>query len=444
MRLYDQMTEDWKPLDHLGFSAYEADRSGKVRNRSNKKICFEMKAKDHRYINLNLKRDGGIRHSQVKLDELIIKTFVGPAPDPNSEVIHVNGNLEDSHIDNLRWGTKQEKRDIETEIYRKDDYVATITLPNEEWRDCSVMELPDYLASSLGRIYSMKRGAVLAGHVRPDGYMRVALEKGSSMLIHKMVCHTFHGPPTSPTDTVDHIDRNKSNNAPSNLRWLSRSDQNRNKDAFNFVPTIVHMRNNRLIQVYEEEDALEVFEAESLIIPETGILFEDDLWMYDNLVKEDFEGEIWTSLNIDGSIVEVSNLGRVNSRYGKTFGTTNNTGYKSVKVSDKSYLVHRLVVMAFREDIPPDMVVNHIDNYKLNNQLNNLEVVTKSANTIHGIKLGTKLTKPVKQLSLTGEVIATFPSIKEASEATSVSYSGISKAARGNQETAGKFRWQYV
>jgi len=52
------------------------------------------------------------------------------------------------------------------------------------------------------------------------------------------------------------------------------------------------------------------------------------------------------------------------------------------------YSVHRAVYETFNGDIPDNMVINHIDGNKLNNQLNNLELVTRSQNVIHAFKVG--------------------------------------------------------
>jgi len=437
----------WVPLAHLGFSIYEAERSGVVRKIISKDLCFHMKAKDHRYINLNLKRDGGTRHSQVKLSDIIAKAFLGPPSGDVTEVIHIDGDMFNSHADNLKWGTKEEKRDSERGIYRNKNYVDNITLPGEEWRDCSVIGLQDYLASSFGRIYTMKTGKVLSGNLRPSGYIKVDIVQNSQnkvISVHKIICGTFHGESPDPSYTVDHIDRDKSNNTPDNLRWASRTDQNLNKNPTKFAKTVSRIRNNKIIQIYEEEDALEIFELDSYIIPGTGAMFDGDLWIYSNLTDLDFDGERWGSLFIDDIIIEVSDKGRVKSRYGKTIGYNNNEGYKCIKFSGKSYLVHRLVMMAFKGKIPQKLVVNHIDEDKTNNHLDNLEIVTRAQNTIYSIKSGSGLIKAVNQLSLTGEIVTTFPSIKAASDSTGVSYTGISKVVNGNQKTSGNYTWQYA
>lgn len=57
--------------------------------------------------------------------------------------------------------------------------------------------------------------------------------------------------------------------------------------------------------------------------------------------------------------------------------------YKMVRVGDKTFSVHRLVVETFIGEIPKNKCVNHKDGDKYNNSLSNLEVVTYSENVIH-------------------------------------------------------------
>ena len=50
-----------------------------------------------------------------------------------------------------------------------------------------------------------------------NGYMEIA-----SVRVHRIVAMAFHGAPPTPEHVVDHIDTNRQNNRPENLRWLTR------------------------------------------------------------------------------------------------------------------------------------------------------------------------------------------------------------------------------
>lgn len=57
--------------------------------------------------------------------------------------------------------------------------------------------------------------------------------------------------------------------------------------------------------------------------------------------------------------------------------------------------------------------------------------------------LNTKNSKPVLQLSKTGEVLNTFPSAAEAERATGAKYSGISYCCCGIRKSAGGYGWRF-
>lgn|GEM_PF-4821985 len=50
-----------------------------------------------------------------------------------------------------------------------------------------------------------------------SGYMEIA-----AVRVHRIVATAFHGTPPTPEHVVDHIDTNRRNNRPENLRWLTR------------------------------------------------------------------------------------------------------------------------------------------------------------------------------------------------------------------------------
>lgn len=60
-------------------------------------------------------------------------------------------------------------------------------------------------------------------------------------------------------------------------------------------------------------------------------------------------------------------------------------------------------------------------------------------------KMSAAHSKPVHQIDLkTGNIIATFPSIKAASEATGINADSIWKVVHGYRKKAGKFYWKFV
>lgn len=50
-----------------------------------------------------------------------------------------------------------------------------------------------------------------------NGYMYISQKR-----IHRIVATAFHGTPPTPEHIVDHIDTNRQNNRPENLRWITR------------------------------------------------------------------------------------------------------------------------------------------------------------------------------------------------------------------------------
>lgn len=61
----------------------------------------------------------------------------------------------------------------------------------------------------------------------------------------------------------------------------------------------------------------------------------------------------------------------------------------------------------------------------------------------HKKQIGENKSKAVNQLTKNGDYIASFKSMKEAEEITTVSFKNISKCCRGRSKTAGGFKWEY-
>lgn len=135
--------------------------------------------------------------------------------------------------------------------------------------------------------------------------------------------------------------------------------------------------------------------------------------------------EIWKDIPEYIGMYQVSNLGNVKSveRYSfesrnkkprillslmlKSYISTNGYRYVSLCKNGKSIhkSIHQLVAIAFLNHKPCGykLVVNHIDNNRLNNNINNLEIVTQSVNTnkVHLRNENTGIYKDRKKWSAT-------------------------------------------
>lgn len=125
----------------------------------------------------------------------------------------------------------------------------------------------------------------------------------------------------------------------------------------------------------------------------------DQLPGYRNEVEQfapeiDDELEQWTLCH-HSSDYYVSNYGRIRHNGRILAGSLHQDGYVLVTIKGKQYPVHRLVAECYIENPEDKPEVNHIDGNKQNNQVSNLEWVTRSENALHAVKNGLQ-PKPVR------------------------------------------------
>lgn len=183
--------------------------------------------------------------------------------------------------------------------------------------------------------------------------------------------------------------------------------------------------------------------------------------------------EIWKDVVGYEGIYKVSSLGRI-KRVGKYRNQTAEweservlkpaqkpNGYKFCQLSKnnetKAKHIHRLVAEAFIPNPDNKPTVNHKNGNKEDNRVENLEWATYTENNlhsmyiIHGYKKGDRKngsgSKRVIQIDMNGEVIAEFPSYREAQRQTGIK--GIDVVCRGEKQkgrrqyTAGGYLWKY-
>lgn len=105
--------------------------------------------------------------------------------------------------------------------------------------------------------------------------------------------------------------------------------------------------------------------------------------------------EVWKDIKDYEGIYQISNLGNVKGlkRNKIKSPTLNSWGYQVVSLTKpntklKSVLVHRLVAIAFINNLENKEQVNHIDGNKTNNCKSNLEWCNQFENMQHAFKLG--------------------------------------------------------
>jgi hypothetical protein len=152
------------------------------------------------------------------------------------------------------------------------------------------------------------------------GYMHLA-----GVPMHRIICTAFHGPPPTDQHVVDHIDTNRANNRPENLRWVTKLENvllnpisarrielvYGSIEAFFKDPERVQSKTQfpdvswmRTVTKEEASKAKERFEewARSDSVPSGGAVGE---WLYGTRERTDFEPEPVEYESLTPSVIQV-------------------------------------------------------------------------------------------------------------------------------------------
>ena len=179
------------------------------------------------------------------------------------------------------------------------------------------------------------------------------------------------------------------------------------------------------------------------------------------------EKEIWKTIEENPNYM-VSNLGRVKSlkRIDSNKHPIKERVLKSCKVDGgylavvlcengkrKTFLVHRLVAQAFIPNPNNLPQVNHKDEDKTNNTVENLEYCDQFYNNIYGTRIQRtvdvlinhpKLSRTILQINAeTNEVLKEFPSIAEVQRQLGFGENAVRNCAKGRCMTSNGYKWKY-
>lgn len=190
---------------------------------------------------------------------------------------------------------------------------------------------------------------------------------------------------------------------------------------------------------------------------------------------EEMNNETWKDIVGFEGYYQVSNYGRVKSlkrtykQYdGYSFSNhtyrerilktnINKQGYIIVSINKKCHRytkqVHRLVAKAFLNNYNDKLEVNHINGIKIDNRVDNLEMVTRLENQHHAEKnnlikrkkgKNNHSSKPILEYDDKGELIREYYSLTNASEINNINIKHISYCLRkGRKDKYKNSIWKY-
>lgn len=143
---------------------------------------------------------------------------------------------------------------------------------------------------------------------------------------------------------------------------------------------------------------------------------------------------------------EVNTNGKIRNKRTKKIlkpETCKKWGYLRVRLyinenTAKHELVHRVVANTFLDNPNNLPEVNHKDQDKTNNCVNNLEWCTSQYNSRHSKG------KPVIMYSPDKEIERNFNCIREASKEMNIDNTSITRCCKGKQKHAGGYIWEYA
>lgn len=163
--------------------------------------------------------------------------------------------------------------------------------------------------------------------------------------------------------------------------------------------------------------------------------------------------EVWKDIEGYEGLYQVSSFGRVHSLYKNIIlkGVKATGGYTIVNLSKNgstsTKTIHRLVAQVFIPNPENKPEVNHIDEDKSNNRVDNLEWMTAKENVNHGTRnkrLSRTKSIPILAINLKTGESKQFYGINECARQLGLNPSNITSVLKGNRKQTGGYKFKYL
>ena len=333
--------------------------------------------------------------------------------------------------------------------------------------------------SSHGRVRN-SMGQVSYGSLLAAGYRQVMVDK-QFYLVHRLVAAAFLDAPLDASRLqVNHGDGDPSNNAVSNLRYVTGGENMTHAWQTNLTRKHVAPKLGKAIEWRLQSDEKWSYCASlsgaARLLGVRGCAISECCRGLRRAVRscrndQCFEfrwaptatdsppwDEDWRPASYVGDCdavianLMVSTHGRISQllhgRQVTSYGTRGKAGYYAVQKSGRHLLVHRLVAATFLgQPRHPYLQVNHKDHDPGNNHLTNLEYVTPSENCRHALarsegpeRRGTRCRSVQARCKIGGGSWQDFNSIKAAASATGFTPEQVSRWCRRPDDTVS---WEF-
>ena len=265
-----------------------------------------------------------------------------------------------------------------------------------------------YQIDSNGIVYNTQTQKELTGSIYNTGYKMVRLTingKRKGYAVHRLVAQTFLDN-SKNLPVVNHKDGDKTNNKVENLEWVTQS-QNR-RHAVKQLKTGLAYGARKKVDISEEDSFWKRYKNTDYLVSKDGQVYNTKTKI---LLKQ----------------------------------TPNQSGYirYTLRIDNKSCSkqAHILVLETWTDQNLTGKVVNHKDGNKSNNNIINLQVVSKSENAKHAIYQLDKMGKHVLEI-FNNEIIKEYQSIMQAAREKQVTQGAIRYALKNETQCCGYY-WQY-